>query len=105
RGGIEDPSSDADLGDQFLLRRGFTLVWVGWQFDVPAGPLVGIQAPRASGVTGTAKATVVLTACATETTIADLIAYPPADAAAGDGTLTVRDGPFGMPETIARNRW
>ena len=33
-----DPTSEAALGDGFLLRRGFTLVWVGWQFDVPNDP-------------------------------------------------------------------
>jgi hypothetical protein len=27
-----------DLGDGFLLRHGFTVVWVGWQFDVPRQP-------------------------------------------------------------------
>ena len=29
-----DPSTDADLGDGFLMRQGYTLAWVGWQFDV-----------------------------------------------------------------------
>ena len=24
-----------DLGDQFLYEHGFTLVWIGWEFDVP----------------------------------------------------------------------
>ena len=30
-----DLSTDAELGDGFLLRQGHTLVWVGWEFDVP----------------------------------------------------------------------
>src|SRR5262249_14996459 len=30
-----DPQTAADLGDGFLLEQGFTLLWVGWQFDVP----------------------------------------------------------------------
>src|SRR5262245_10055790 len=34
RGATNDPVTDADLGDGFLMRQGFTLVWVGWQFDV-----------------------------------------------------------------------
>src|SRR5215831_7671190 len=33
--GSLDPSTANDVGDGFLLRQGFTLLWVGWQFDVP----------------------------------------------------------------------
>ena len=29
-----DPKSEADIRDRFLLERGYTLAWVGWQFDV-----------------------------------------------------------------------
>lgn len=38
RGAKSDPAIDADLGDNFLLRQGLTLVWVGWKFDVPPTP-------------------------------------------------------------------
>src|SRR5262249_8300892 len=31
-----DPASDADFGDGLLMRLGLTLIWVGWQPDVPA---------------------------------------------------------------------
>ncbi len=27
-----------NLGDNFLLDQGFTLVWVGWEFDLPSRP-------------------------------------------------------------------
>ena len=33
-----DSKSALGLGDGFLLEHGFTLVWVGWEFDVPAKP-------------------------------------------------------------------
>src|SRR5689334_6127213 len=33
--GSADPSTEADFGDGLLLRQGFTLIAVGWQFDVP----------------------------------------------------------------------
>ena len=26
------PNAALDLGDGFLMRQGYTLVWVGWQF-------------------------------------------------------------------------
>src|SRR5262245_32579179 len=31
-----DPKTAADFGDALPLRLGLTLIWVGWQFDVPA---------------------------------------------------------------------
>ena len=34
--GPVNATTGAGLGDGFLLRQGFTLVWVGWEFDVPA---------------------------------------------------------------------
>src|SRR5262249_41691080 len=30
-----DPQAAADFGDGFLMDQGFTLLWVGWQFDAP----------------------------------------------------------------------
>src|SRR5215510_4692026 len=29
-----DPETPAQIGDGFLMNQGFTLLWVGWQFDV-----------------------------------------------------------------------
>jgi Alpha/beta hydrolase domain len=38
-----------DMGDHFLLDQGFTLVWVGWEFDVPPKPgLLRIDVPIAT---------------------------------------------------------
>ena len=33
-----DPTSADALGDGFLLAQGFTLVWIGWEFDLPPQP-------------------------------------------------------------------
>jgi hypothetical protein len=30
-----DPVTSESLGDGFLLKEGYTLAWIGWQFDVP----------------------------------------------------------------------
>ena len=106
RGGTPDPATEADLGDGFLMKRGFTLVWVGWQFDVDrANGLMGIQVPAASGATGMVKAQFVPNDKKPEQSVGGLAGYTPADPAAADATLTVRDGPFGKPSTIARDRW
>ncbi len=33
-----DPRTAGEFGDGLLLEKGFTLAWVGWQFDVPREP-------------------------------------------------------------------
>jgi Alpha/beta hydrolase domain len=43
-----NPGAPTDAGDGFLMRRGYTIVWCGWQHDVPAvGGLMRIKAPEA----------------------------------------------------------
>ncbi len=44
---IPDPAKDEDFGDKWLLEEGYTLVWVGWQWDVPNRPGVLRMAPAA----------------------------------------------------------
>src|SRR5262245_24788508 len=44
-----NPSADTDLGDALPLRLGLTLIWVGWQFDVPPGDgVLRLDAPIAT---------------------------------------------------------
>ncbi|MGB6002872.1 MAG: hypothetical protein WBI00_20530, partial [Thermoanaerobaculia bacterium] len=46
-----DPVAAADLGDGFLMRRGFSLVWIGWQYDLPPDPeLLRLYPLRATAV-------------------------------------------------------
>ncbi|MGH9784625.1 MAG: alpha/beta hydrolase domain-containing protein, partial [Terriglobia bacterium] len=56
-----DPQQERDFGDRFLLERGYTLVWLGWQFDVPRQPnLMRLRTPVAtrgdSQITGIVRA-------------------------------------------------
>jgi hypothetical protein len=106
RGGSNDPETEADLGDRFLMRRGFTLVWVGWQFDVRRqNGALGIEVPTAKGVSGIVRAEFTPNERAAQQTVADLAAYTPADPGGSETTLTVRDGMFGRREVVARDRW
>src|SRR5262245_8236526 len=96
-----DPASDADLGDGVLTRQGYTLAWVGWQFDVKReGGLMSIQAPVAANASTIVRADFTPNDRAAEMTIADLAAYPPADAGGPDTVLTVRDEQYGLPQPI-----
>ena len=48
-----DPSAPLDPGNGFLMRHGYTVVWCGWQADVPPAPgLMGLQAPEATSPDG-----------------------------------------------------
>jgi hypothetical protein len=104
--GGRDPSTDADLGDGLLMRRGYTLVWVGWQFDVVRGNGgLKLDAPIAAGLTAIVRAELTPNERTAEATLADLAGYPPVDPDGVETALTVRDGPHGPAEPIARDRW
>src|SRR5262245_3766451 len=106
RGAIADPENDADLGDAFLTRQGYTLVFVAWEFDVARQPSgMRLEVPAAQGATGLVHGDFTPNDAAREQTVTDLGGYAPAQAEATDTTLTVRDGPFGRPEIINRNRY
>jgi hypothetical protein len=101
-----DLSTDAELGDGFLLRQGHTLVWVGWEFDVPArSGGIRIEVPVAKGVTGTVRASFIPESREEEIAVRDLSGYVPASPEAAENTLTVRDGLQGAVTTIPRNKW
>ena len=41
-----DPATDAEFGNGALMRQGFTLLWMGWQWDVPGRPHADGDADR-----------------------------------------------------------
>src|SRR5713226_6636582 len=46
-------SGDAEFGDGFLLRQGYTIAWLGWEFDLAdQGEKVRLNAPVAHGPRG-----------------------------------------------------
>ena len=95
RGGVADPVTEAEVGDGFLMRQGFTLVTVGWEFDVPKNDrLLRIDVPVATDggkpISGVVHSTFVLEAAAGEHTVTDLAAYAPVEPEGADSRLTVR---------------
>jgi alpha/beta hydrolase family protein len=102
-GGSQDPMAAADFGDGFLMKDGYTIVWVGWQFDVEP-PLLRVAAPAAN-VTGRARFSFIPDERRMEITPADLPNYPPATANDPAATLTVRDRNWDKPTVVPRARW
>ncbi len=102
RGAKADPTTEADLGDGFLTQQGYTLVWVGWEFDVPPTPgLLRIEVPFATEkgqpITGPVRAQFVVDTPTKTYTVTDLAAYPFDPALSPAPRLTA--GPTRSPRT------
>ena len=47
--GSADPTTEEEFGDGLLMRQGYTVVAIGWEFDIPKKPgLVLLTAPVAT---------------------------------------------------------
>jgi hypothetical protein len=106
--GALDLDAEADYGDGFLLRRGFTLVWIGWQFDVHQQQgMMGLDAPVATDqgklITGMVTTLFTVGKGGPEIALAD-VHYQPADSQHAENTLITRDAYYTM-RTIPRTDW
>ena len=102
-GGSGDPTAAADFGDGFLMKDGYTVVWVGWQFDVQP-PLLRVEAPAAN-VTGRMRFSFIPDERRTEIAPADLPQYPPATVNDPSAVLTVRNRNWDKPAVVPRSAW
>ncbi|MEZ5660427.1 MAG: alpha/beta hydrolase domain-containing protein [Burkholderiaceae bacterium] len=82
-----DPSTAKQAGNGFLLNAGYTVVWSGWQPDLP-GKLVDLTVPVAAGVTGMSREEFIFDADGA--TGKGPLTYPASDLDPGKATLTVR---------------
>ncbi len=113
------PTAAIDPGDGFLLRRGWTMAWCGWQWDVIASDaLMGLDAPAAyEAVPGQPGATREIegpisvwwqpNAPARALLLADRVhqPYPAARHDDPDAMLLVRDWLDGPASVVPRERW
>jgi alpha/beta hydrolase family protein len=102
-----------DPGNGFLMRQGYTVVWVGWQDDVPAVPgLIRITVPEAvdaggQPISGKIAVTFQPDAPVRVQLLSDRLhrPHPAKDLNDRDATLTVQDHEDAPPQTIPRNQW
>jgi hypothetical protein len=108
-----DPNPLIDVGDGFLMRRGWAVASCGWQADVPelAG-LFRLHAPEARTAEGRPLTGRVYTELQAPTDVPHFLlsdrnhlAYPAADLEEADASLVVRDQPDGPATALPRERW
>lgn len=116
--GSLDPTTVDEFGDGFLMRRGVTLIWLGWQWDVrdEAG-LIRLYAPVAKGpddkpIAGLVRSDFVVNEKTMEQPLGHVISgtiggteYACSDPADPANSLTVRDAPMGERRRIVRWEW
>jgi hypothetical protein len=106
--GGADPRKPEQFGDGFLLEQGYTLVWLGWQFDVPRREgVLRLYAPIATEhgktITGLVRAEFTPDHKTRTMPLADRDHIPYPLVAPGD--LTVRDSITGPRTTIPASSW
>ncbi len=103
--GSAPPRTAADIGDPLLFQAGYTLVWVGWEFDVPDETNMKLYAPVIRGITGPVRAEIIVDKRETTASLADRKQIPYSVADQASATLTVRDHPAGPATLIPRDQW
>jgi hypothetical protein len=113
-GGDADLAHDA--GDAWMLRKGFTIVSVGWQWDAAGQDALKLYAPTAKEgarrITGLLRGDVMLSRVAEEIPLGHLILgniggleYPVANMSDSRNVLTVRDSRDARRTLIPASQW
>ncbi|HJU43406.1 MAG TPA: alpha/beta hydrolase domain-containing protein [Vicinamibacterales bacterium] len=105
-----DPTTADEFGNGALMQQGFTLLWMGWQWDVPEGRMrmeIPIATENGRTITGWVRGNFIPGANATTARIADRghQPYPVVDPASAEHRLLVRTLPTDTPREIARATW
>lgn len=108
----KNPETDDQFGDGFLMQQGFTVVWIGWQYDVPDADFnLKLFAPVASDagqvITGLARTDFNVTERTSFTSLGHRgqKAQPVLDADNPQNTMTVRSTVLGERTSIPRSDW
>jgi len=107
-----DPNAKGEFGDGFVFAQGFTVVWLGWQADLPAGArLVRLYAPVARDggrpITGPVRSEFVPDVRVLSFSLGDrtMAAYAVLNPGDDSIQMTVRDTVEGRRRVIPRRQW
>jgi hypothetical protein len=108
--GSRDPQTAEEFGNGALMNQGYTLVWLGWQWDVPNGQMrmdMPIATEGGKKITGLVRGNFVPNDNAPTQSLADRnhLAYPIDDPDGPDSVMTVRDRAADTPQVIPRAKW
>ena len=105
-----DPETAAEFGDGALMNQGYTLLWMGWQWDVPEGQMrmdMPVATDHGKKITGLVRANFIPNDHAPTQSLADRNhrAYPIDDPNSPDTMMMVRTNPTDTPTVIPRSKW
>ncbi len=109
---FQDQSEPPAAGDGFLLDRGWTIAWCGWQWDVQRDQgWLGLEAPTAKVEPGWMRVEFRPDVDQADHALSDssiffrFTEYPTADPDDPDAVLTVRSSPMGPKQVVPRHNW
>lgn len=105
-----DPATPEEFGNGALMQQGFTLLWMGWQWDVPQGRMrmeIPIATDNGQPITGWVRGNFIPGTNLRSALIADRghVPYPVVDPAHAEHRLLVRTLPTDPPREISRSTW
>jgi hypothetical protein len=116
--GVSSSDAKAKFGDGFLMRQGYTIAWVGWEFDVAeGGDRLRLFAPVAHEPGGKTIRGLVRSDFTPAQRVDDMPlghfllgptggnSYPVDEPASSRNVLTVRDAPESVRRIIPRSQW
>ena len=106
------PTTAVEMGDGFLLREGFTLLWVGWQHDTPLienqlRTYSPIATDNGKAIEGIVRSDIIVSEKTYSHSLGNRnhIAYPVSNPLDPRNKMTVRDGISGPRQNISREDW
>lgn len=105
-----DPATEAEFGDGWLMDQGFTLLWMGWQWDVPRGRMrmeMPIQTDHGRPITGLVRGNFIPNVRADTQSLADRghQGYPVVNRDSPDNVMTVRANRTDRPQVVPHDKW